>query len=60
MEEGTKKKVSATTGFIMGQLMMFISIYYAPLHLALGRPHTITVLVQINRRILGRGIIREK
>ncbi|KAL0532663.1 hypothetical protein IC582_030682 [Cucumis melo] len=24
--------------------MMFISIYYAPLHLALGRPHTITVL----------------
>nr|WUV41702.1 hypothetical chloroplast RF19 [Alangium chinense] len=43
-EEGTKKKVSATTGFITGQLMMFISIYYAPLHLALGRPHTITVL----------------
>ncbi|KAK4731387.1 hypothetical protein R3W88_024375 [Solanum pinnatisectum] len=24
--------------------MMFISIYYAPLHLALGRPHTIIVL----------------
>nr|ADD30912.1 putative RF1 protein [Ximenia americana] len=43
-EEGTGKKVSATTGFITGQLMMFISIYYAPLHLALGRPHTITVL----------------
>ncbi|KAJ0039113.1 hypothetical protein Pint_22184 [Pistacia integerrima] len=34
-EEGTEKKVSATTGFIAGQLMMFISIYYAPLHLAL-------------------------
>ncbi|XP_048236339.1 protein TIC 214-like [Ricinus communis] len=33
-----------TTGFITGQLMMFISIYYMPLHLALGRPHTITVL----------------
>nr|YP_009715361.1 hypothetical chloroplast RF1 [Acorus tatarinowii]QGK88162.1 hypothetical chloroplast RF1 [Acorus tatarinowii] len=45
MEEGTKREVSATTGFITGQLMMFISIYYAPLHLALGRPHTITVLV---------------
>nr|YP_010158823.1 putative chloroplast RF19 [Helicia nilagirica]QRG31090.1 putative chloroplast RF19 [Helicia nilagirica] len=45
MEEGSEKKVSATTGFITGQLMMFISIYYAPLHLALGRPHTITVLV---------------
>nr|URQ21714.1 hypothetical chloroplast RF19 [Viburnum opulus var. sargentii] len=43
-EEGTEKKVSATTGFITGQLMMFISIYYAPLHLALGRPHTMTVL----------------
>nr|YP_010259003.1 hypothetical chloroplast RF1 [Chiloglottis cornuta]UIX23873.1 hypothetical chloroplast RF1 [Chiloglottis cornuta] len=45
MEEGTEEEVSATTGFIAGQLMMFISIYYAPLHLALGRPHTITVLV---------------
>nr|YP_009440731.1 hypothetical chloroplast RF19 [Aristolochia contorta]ATI10690.1 hypothetical chloroplast RF19 [Aristolochia contorta]UAU41083.1 Ycf1 [Aristolochia contorta] len=44
-EKGTEKKVSATTGFIMGQLMMFISIYYTPLHLALGRPHIITVLV---------------
>uniref|UniRef100_UPI0030DF7045 hypothetical protein RF1 n=1 Tax=Gypsophila pacifica TaxID=1291635 RepID=UPI0030DF7045 len=44
MEEGTENRVSATTGFIMGQLMMFISIYYTPLHLALGRPHTITVL----------------
>ena len=43
-EEGPEKKVSATTGFIAGQFMMFISIYYAPLHLALGRPHTITVL----------------
>nr|UXB56201.1 hypothetical chloroplast RF1 [Calendula officinalis]WEW65076.1 hypothetical chloroplast RF1 [Calendula officinalis] len=43
-EEGTEKKVSATTGFITGQLIMFISIYYAPLHLALGRPHTITFL----------------
>nr|YP_009516400.1 hypothetical chloroplast RF19 [Philydrum lanuginosum]AYD91258.1 hypothetical chloroplast RF19 [Philydrum lanuginosum] len=45
MEEGTEKEVSATTGFITGQLVMFISIYYAPLHLALGRPHIITVLV---------------
>nr|YP_009749879.1 hypothetical chloroplast RF1 [Cosmos bipinnatus]QIJ46255.1 hypothetical chloroplast RF1 [Cosmos bipinnatus] len=44
MEEGAEKRVSATTGFITGQLIMFISIYYAPLHLALGRPHTITVL----------------
>nr|YP_010295807.1 hypothetical chloroplast RF19 [Syringa villosa]UMB49745.1 hypothetical chloroplast RF19 [Syringa villosa] len=44
MEEGTEKQVAGTTGFITGQLMMFISIYYAPLHLALGRPHTITAL----------------
>nr|YP_010931647.1 hypothetical chloroplast RF1 [Lindernia crustacea]WKN51522.1 hypothetical chloroplast RF1 [Lindernia crustacea] len=43
-EERNEKKVSATTGFITGQLIMFISIYYAPLHLALYRPHTITVL----------------
>ncbi|CAH9118243.1 unnamed protein product [Cuscuta epithymum] len=28
----------------MGQLIRFVSIYYAPLYLALGRPHTITVL----------------
>nr|AZM31640.1 Ycf1 [Sophora flavescens]QGA73976.1 ycf1 [Sophora alopecuroides var. alopecuroides] len=45
MEEGTEKKASATTGFIAGQLIMFISIYYAPLHLALGRPYTVTVIV---------------
>eukprot|EP00257_Ricinus_communis_P023931 XP_015584053.1 LOW QUALITY PROTEIN: uncharacterized protein LOC107262495 [Ricinus communis] len=43
-EEGIEKNVSATTSFITGQLMMFISIYYAPLHLALGRPHIITAL----------------
>nr|YP_010427484.1 Ycf1 protein [Aquilaria cumingiana]YP_010427505.1 Ycf1 protein [Aquilaria cumingiana]USN92886.1 Ycf1 protein [Aquilaria cumingiana]USN92907.1 Ycf1 protein [Aquilaria cumingiana] len=43
-EEGNEKKVAATTGFLLGQLMMFISIYYAPLHLAMNRPHTITVL----------------
>ncbi|KAC9709419.1 hypothetical protein E3N88_45355 [Mikania micrantha] len=34
-KKGAEKKVSATTGFITGQLIMFISIYYAPLHLAL-------------------------
>jgi len=44
MDEGTETEVAATTGFITGQLMMFISIYYAPLHLALIRPHTITAL----------------
>nr|YP_010717144.1 truncated Ycf1 protein [Zingiber xishuangbannaense]WDQ41040.1 truncated Ycf1 protein [Zingiber xishuangbannaense] len=45
MEGGTEEEAAATTGFFMGQLFMFISIYYTPLYLALGRPHTITVLV---------------
>nr|YP_009772225.1 hypothetical chloroplast RF19 [Zornia diphylla]QIT03093.1 hypothetical chloroplast RF19 [Zornia diphylla] len=44
MQKGTEKKLSATAGFITGQLIMFISIYYAPLHIALGRPHIITVI----------------
>ena len=44
MQEGSEMKESATTGFIMGQLMMFVSIYCMPLHLGLGRPHTITFL----------------
>nr|QWL16842.1 hypothetical chloroplast RF19 [Plantago amplexicaulis] len=44
MEEGSEKKVAATTGFISGQLLMFLSIYYPPLYIALGRPNTITVL----------------
>lgn len=38
-----EKKVSATSDFIMGQHMMFILIYYAPLHQALLRPHSIIV-----------------
>ncbi|KAF8006030.1 hypothetical protein BT93_K0349 [Corymbia citriodora subsp. variegata] len=59
-EEGTKKKVSATTGFIAGQLMMFISIYYAPLHLALGRPHTITVLALPYQSTFVRNYISSK
>nr|YP_009108239.1 hypothetical chloroplast RF19 [Orobanche latisquama]CDI06869.1 hypothetical chloroplast RF19 [Orobanche latisquama] len=45
MEEVNEKRISAITGFITGQLMMLISIYYTPLHLALGKPHTITVIV---------------
>ena len=43
-EEAIEKKTAATTGFILGQLIMFVSIYYAPLHLALGQSNTITVL----------------
>nr|QRN71860.1 hypothetical protein RF1 [Bauhinia variegata var. variegata] len=44
LEKGTEKKVSATTGFLTGQLIMFISIYYEPLYRALDRPHTITII----------------
>ncbi|CAN6445086.1 unnamed protein product [Victoria cruziana] len=43
--EGSKKEVLATTAFIMGQFIVFISTYYPPLHLALNRPHTLTVFV---------------
>nr|QTI91351.1 hypothetical chloroplast RF1 [Ferocactus latispinus] len=48
LEEGEKeieKEVSAATGFLVGQLLMFVSVYYTPLHLALSGPHTITFLV---------------
>ncbi|CAN6459343.1 unnamed protein product [Victoria cruziana] len=45
MKEGSKKEVLATTAFIMGQFIVFISTYYLPLHLALSRPHTLTILV---------------
>nr|YP_010926880.1 hypothetical chloroplast RF19 [Melocactus glaucescens]WKK45485.1 hypothetical chloroplast RF19 [Melocactus glaucescens] len=44
-EDEIDKEVAAATGLITGQLVMFMSIYYMPLHLALGRPHTITFLV---------------
>nr|AIK20874.1 hypothetical chloroplast RF19 [Lathyrus japonicus] len=44
MEKGSETEIAATTGFITGRLMMFISIYYGPLHLALNRPHTLTFL----------------
>nr|YP_010727035.1 Ycf1 [Filipendula palmata]YP_010727195.1 Ycf1 [Filipendula intermedia]YP_010727435.1 Ycf1 [Filipendula angustiloba]WDZ66633.1 Ycf1 [Filipendula palmata]WDZ66793.1 Ycf1 [Filipendula intermedia]WDZ67033.1 Ycf1 [Filipendula angustiloba] len=43
-KEGDEKIAAATIGFVIGQLIIFISIYYEPLHLALGNPHTITVL----------------
>ncbi|CAL5200133.1 unnamed protein product [Lathyrus oleraceus] len=40
-KEGSETEIAATTGFITGRLMIFISIYYTPLHLALNRPHTV-------------------
>nr|YP_003587801.1 hypothetical protein Ycf1 [Lathyrus sativus]ADE43661.1 hypothetical protein Ycf1 [Lathyrus sativus] len=44
MEKGSETEIAATSGFLTGRVMMFISIYYAPLHLALNRPHTLTFL----------------
>lgn len=44
-QDAIEKKVSETAGFFTGQLLIFISILYAPLHLALGRPHTLLLLV---------------
>ncbi|RXH86115.1 hypothetical protein DVH24_017168 [Malus domestica] len=44
VKEGTKKKVLATTDFVTGQLLIFISIYYVPLHLALDNNcHSFTI-----------------
>ncbi|KAG5594866.1 hypothetical protein H5410_036098 [Solanum commersonii] len=57
MEKGIEKKVSITTFFIMEQLVMFRSIYYAPLHLALGIPHTITVLALPHLLFISSGTI---
>ena len=45
LEEGSDKDVASTTGFLVGQLIMLVSVYYFPLHLALSQPHTITILV---------------
>nr|QII68555.1 Ycf1 [Caldesia parnassifolia]QII68556.1 Ycf1 [Caldesia parnassifolia] len=45
MKEGTEREVAATTGFVMGHLMMFISMYYGPLHYALGHPYGATIIV---------------
>ena len=42
--QGNVKRVAATTGFIMGQLIILLSIYSKPLYLLLGRPHIITAL----------------
>nr|YP_010471619.1 hypothetical protein RF1 [Gastrodia sp. Jin 38054]UVG40977.1 hypothetical protein RF1 [Gastrodia sp. Jin 38054] len=45
MEEGNEKEVSATTGFIAGQILNVLSIYYTPFYKILVRPHLITILV---------------
>lgn len=42
IQEGTEKNVSTTTDF-NPRHMVFISTYYVSMHLAFGRPHTISV-----------------
>jgi hypothetical protein len=52
IEEGIEKKVSATTNFITGQLMMFISIYYAPNYLVLhgaSKIFTLSFMLQVKQ-----------
>nr|YP_010463949.1 Ycf1 [Fedia cornucopiae]UUL71301.1 Ycf1 [Fedia cornucopiae] len=44
VEDELEKKVSATTGFVMGQFILLLSIFSGPLYLALSKPHTITAL----------------
>nr|QWL15909.1 hypothetical chloroplast RF19 [Plantago coronopus]QWL15929.1 hypothetical chloroplast RF19 [Plantago coronopus] len=43
-EEAIEKKAAAMSGTFLGQLIMFISIFYAPLHLVLGQSTTMSVL----------------
>jgi len=43
--EGNLSGIIAASGLILGQLIVFSSIYYSPLYIILLKPHTITLLV---------------
>ena len=43
--EGTLSGTVAISGLILGQLIIFLSIYYSPLYIILVKPHTVTLLV---------------
>nr|BDZ75695.1 Component of TIC complex [Timmiella anomala] len=43
--EGNISGTVAISGLILGQLMIFLSIYYSPLYIILVKPHTVTLLV---------------
>nr|QWW92596.1 hypothetical protein [Amphidium sp. 49156] len=43
--EGNLSGTVAISGLILGQLIIFLSIYYSPLYIILIKPHTITLLV---------------
>nr|YP_010194452.1 hypothetical chloroplast RF19 [Pallavicinia lyellii]QZZ24655.1 hypothetical chloroplast RF19 [Pallavicinia lyellii] len=42
---GNISGVIGVSGSVMGQLMIFLSIYYSPLYAMLAKPHTFTLLV---------------
>nr|AMD62030.1 hypothetical protein [Tetraplodon fuegianus] len=43
--EGNLSGTVAISGLILGQLIIFLSIYYSPLYILLIKPHTVTLLV---------------
>jgi len=43
--EGNLSGTVAISGSILGQLIIFLSIYYSPLYIILIKPHTVTLLV---------------
>jgi hypothetical protein len=43
--EGNLSGTVAISGLILGQLLIFLSIYYSPLYIILIKPHTVTLLV---------------
>ena len=43
--EGNLSGTVAISGLILGQLLIFLSIYYSPLYIILVKPHTVTLLV---------------
>lgn len=43
--EGNLSGTVAISGLILGQLIIFLSIYYSPLYIILIKPHTVTLLV---------------
>uniref|UniRef100_A0AAT9UTR5 Protein TIC 214 n=1 Tax=Pallavicinia longispina TaxID=280536 RepID=A0AAT9UTR5_9MARC len=42
---GNLSGIIGVSGSVMGQLMIFLSIYYSPLYAMLAKPHTFTLLV---------------
>ena len=43
--EGNFSGTVAVSGLILGQLIIFLSIYYSPLYIILVKPHTVTLLI---------------